>query len=158
MKSLKSFLRFLEFNGRFGIFAAKSERMSPKYKLEERLPHCLYCGEVISLSGGRPDRKFCSNECKNAFHNANRKISRQHYHDRIYRILENNCAILKHLLAMGVTSIDRRTLRELRFNQEFSTSYSKIGHRHHYTCFEIHYDITPTRAINIENILDRELE
>lgn len=132
--------------------------MSPKYRLEEKLPRCLNCGEVISLGEGRPDRKFCSNECKNAFHNANRKISRQHYHDRIYRVLEANCAILKHLLAMGVTSIDRRTLRELHFNQEFTTSYSKIGHRCHYTCFEMHYDLTPTRVINIENILDMQLE
>lgn len=130
--------------------------MSQKYNLEEKLPHCLYCGAPITSATGRPDRKFCSQECKNAFHNANRKVTTRHYHDRVYRILENNYAILKHLLAMGVNSIDRRTLRELHFNQEYTTSYTKIGHRHHYTCFEIHYDITPTRAIHIENILDNQ--
>jgi len=149
----------LELTEGFVIFAAKKgERMSPKYKLEEKVPRCMYCGAVISLASGRPDRKFCSPECKNAFHNANRKLTTSHYHDRVFRMLENNYSILKHLLAMGVTSIDRRTLRELHFNQEYSTSYCKLGHRHHYTCFEIHYDITPTRAINIENILDSHLE
>lgn len=130
--------------------------MSPKYKLEDNVPRCLYCGEVLSISSGRPDRKFCSIECKNGYHNSIRKVSTRHYHDRICRMLENNFSILKHLLAMGVTSIDRRTLRELHFNHELSTSYSKIGHRNHYTCFEIHYDLTPTRVINIENILDQE--
>ena len=133
-----------------------SRRMSQKYQMEDRVPRCLFCGEPIPL--GRPDRKFCSLECKNAFHNSHRKVSTNHYHDRVVRILENNYYILKHLLAMGITSIDRRTLRELHFNQEYTTSYSKIGHRHHYTCFEIHYDITPTRAINIENILENQLE
>lgn len=134
----------------------KKERMSPKYKTNDGIPRCLNCGAPITSATGRPDRKFCCRDCKNAFHNANRKITVQHYHDRVFRLLENNYGILKHLLAMGVTSIDRRTLRELNFNHEFSTSYCKLGRRHHYTCFEIHYDITPTRAINIENILDNQ--
>lgn len=130
----------------------------PRYKTEEKLPRCLNCGAVLSRTPGRPDRKFCCRDCKNAYHNAHRKVTAEQYHSRINRVLENNYGILRHLIAMGVTSIDRRTLKDLHFNLEFSTSYCKVGNRHHYACFEIHYDVTPTRAINIENILEKQPE
>lgn len=129
--------------------------MTPKYIIDNDMRRCRQCGQVMAVDTGRPDRKFCCQECKNAWHNANRVVSIRHYHDRISRVLESNYMILKHLQVMGVTSMDLRTLKELRFNTDYCTSFTKLAHRHHYTCFEIHYDLTATRILNIENILDR---
>lgn len=130
--------------------------MSHKYDTESKVSHCLQCGTAILPMTGRQDRKFCCQDCKNRWHNESRKYARRRYHDRVSRILENNNSILRHLLTMGVTSVDRRTMVELCFNFEYSTSYCKLGRRQHYTCFEIHYDLTPSRIINIESTLDGE--
>ena len=124
--------------------------------MDDTFERCLYCGKQILPNLGRPDRKFCCQDCKNKYHNAGRRQVARRYHDRVSRILESNNLILRHLLTMGVHSIDRGTLVALRFNFEYATSYCKLGHRQHYTCYEIHYDLTPSRVINIENILDDE--
>lgn len=136
------------------IFAKNRRQMSLKYDTSTDIAHCLQCGSPIIPMTGRQDRKFCCQDCKNRWHNIHRTTARRRYHDRVSRILENNNTILRHLLTMGITSIDRRTLRELSFNFEFATSYCKLGRRQHYTCFEIHYDLTPSRLINLESALE----
>ena len=55
---------------------------------------CLECGDPVGK--GRVDRKFCSVECKNKFHN------KESYSDkistaRIKKILEKNRKILKKM-------------------------------------------------------------
>ena len=128
--------------------------MSHKYDNSTTVPRCLQCGTPIVAMTGRQDRKFCCQDCKNRWHNSHRAVARRRYHDTVSRILENNNTILRHLLTMGVTSIDRVTMKALSFNFEYSTSYCKLGRRQHYTCFEIHYDLTPSRIINIESVLE----
>ena len=53
-----------------------------------------------------------------------------------------------------MTAVDRPTLKGLSFNFEYATSYCKLGRRHHYTCFELHYDLTPSRLINLESAIE----
>ena len=130
---------------------------SIKYNTELQVPHCLQCGAAIIPMTGRQDRKFCCQDCKNRWHNTHKNITRARYHQRVSRILENNNAILRHLLSLGVTSLDKSTLRDLSFNFEYATSYSKLGRRHHYTCYEIHYDLTPSRLINLESAIEEFL-
>lgn len=149
-------LKILGIHGSIYHICRKTSLMgSLKYDTSSGLVRCLYCGEPIKQAGGRPDRKFCSTSCKNNYHNANRHLESRRYHDRITRILESNYYILNRLVKLGVSSIDRYTLNELEFNFQFSTSYCKLGHRQHYACFEIEYDLTPTRVINIMNFMDK---
>lgn len=128
--------------------------MSLKYDTSLEVLHCLQCGAPMIPMTGRQDRKFCCQDCKNRWHNTHRNAARSKYHQRVSRILENNNAILRHLLSLGVTSLDRPTLRDLSFNFEYATSYCKLGRRHHYTCYEIHYDLTPSRLINLESAIE----
>jgi hypothetical protein len=139
------------------IFAQKDFTMSHKYDTSLEVIHCLQCGAPMIPMTGRQDRKFCCQDCKNRWHNTHRNITRSRCHLRITRILENNNAILRHLLSLGVTSLDRPTLRDMSFNFEYATSYCKLGRRHHYTCFELHYDLTPSRLINLESALEEKV-
>lgn len=109
--------------------------------------YCLQCGDIILY--GRPDRKFCSNACKNRYNNIRRTPARERAVMRILRILNRNRDILMKLLRVDIHSVDLPTLNHLGFDIRYSTSYQKVGHRQVYTCFDIQYELTPTRIRNI---------
>ena len=48
-----------------------------------------------------------------------------------------------------VRSLDRFTLMGLGFNLEYSTSYKKTGIHHEYACYDIRYELTPTKIKKI---------
>ena len=116
------------------------------YKLPEKIPatHCLQCGDFIGY--GRPDRKFCGPECKNRYHNQHRYPAREPQEERVLRVLRCNYNILRRLLIMGVRAIDLITLRQLGYRQDYVTAYRKQGHKHIYGCFDIEYELTPSRV------------
>ena len=144
----KSFFRCLEILSPRCIFAAK-EREKMAYRIEDMKhpPHCLFCGCV--LPSGRPDRKFCSRACKNRWHNRVKHPSREQVERRVMRVLSRNHVILEKLLRLGIHQIDRLTLLELGYHPDYVTSYRKTGVHHQYTCFDIRYELTPTRIKNI---------
>ena len=115
----------------------------------------MNCGQPLEPGTGRQDRKYCSAACKNTYHNAKPKMSSRRYRDKIQRMLDNNYFILRRLLSMGVTSMDVVTMKELHFNFDICTSYRKYGGRNHYCCYEMQYDLTPSRVVNIRNVLER---
>ncbi len=86
---------------------------------------CLECGKEIH---GRIDKKFCSIECKNRY----------------------NYEILNSLLREDNTSAEISDLIDLGFNPSYVTGHYK-GRKAHdeYKCFDIKYDQTPSRIINI---------
>ena len=133
------------------IFAA-IEREKMAYKIEDMKhpPHCLFCGCV--LLRGRPDRKFCSVACKNRWHNRIKHPPREQVERRVMRVLSRNHIILEKLLRLGILNIDRLTLLELGYRMDYVTSYRKSGVHHQYTCFDIRYELTPTRIKNIVRI------
>jgi len=131
--------------------------MALKYIVEERKQFCLQCGRPIDPGLGRQDRKFCSAACKNKYHNASRPMLSRHYKTKVLRILDNNNAILKKLMSMGVKSMEIATMKQLQFNFDFATSYHKIGRRQLYSCFDVMYEITPTRVVNIRDVLERKV-
>ena len=57
---------------------------------------CMQCSHSISR-GSRPDKRFCSEKCKNDFHNANTIANAQEIR-KILAILKRNRAILKSAL------------------------------------------------------------
>ena len=119
------------------------------YKIEEmKHPvHCLYCGGIIPY--GRADKKFCSLQCKNRWNNRRKAPDPRPLVQRVLRILDRNHGILDKLLKLGISSLDLLTLQSLGFNLEYATSYKKAGVHHQYTCFDIHYELTPSRIKKI---------
>ncbi len=105
--------------------------------------YCLYCGGV--LPGGRPDRKFCSVACKNRYHNRIRHPSSERVERRVMHILNQNHAILDKLLRLGIHTLDRVTLVGLGYHPEYVTSYRRSGPHNQFACFDICYELTPTR-------------
>lgn len=121
-----------------------------EYKLEEKedLSRCLQCGNVIEY-GGRPDRKFCSQGCKNRYNNYRRYHRRDVSERNILGVLDRNHLVLERLIGMKVKRLDRVTLAYMGFDPGYSTSYCRIGRRNIYTCFNIRYELTPTRIRDI---------
>ena len=95
------------------------------YKInEDRHRHCLECGNEIGY--GRPDRKFCSPNCKNRYNN--RKV--RNYRNmklRVQNALDKNHEILRQLVRLGVGSVSLSELSVLGFNLSYSTSHTKAG-------------------------------
>lgn len=119
------------------------------YRIEEMSHpvYCRCCGRVIPY--GRADKKFCSALCKNRYHNKRKNKDSRPAVKRVLRILGRNHAILDKLLKLDIRSLDRLTLLSLGFTPEYATSYKKAGIHHEYACFDIRYELTPTRIKKI---------
>ncbi|MBO6097046.1 MAG: hypothetical protein J6P56_07045 [Bacteroidales bacterium] len=104
---------------------------------------CPQCGKLLVY--GRVDRRFCSVECKNLWHNRQRYPGREKEIKRVLRILDKNRDVLDKLLKMDVRSLDRVTLEHLGFNVNYFTSLRRTRNFWIYTCLDIRYELTPTR-------------
>ena len=79
---------------------------------------CLYCGEPIL---GRADKRFCSDSCRNAYHNQrNRETNRMIRN--INRVLKKNWQILNELNTHEKARVHRQTLLKKGFRFDFYTS------------------------------------
>ena len=114
----------------------------------ERL-ECLECGKEIQY--GRTDRKFCSEDCKNKYHNNMHKYSRS-VHIRVLNGIEKNYNILCRLYRSHVPSIDIGDLIALGFRTEYSTGYRKYKRHDEYRCFEFKYYITRNRLFGLQKM------
>jgi predicted nucleic acid-binding Zn ribbon protein len=112
-------------------------------------PVCLECGDVIGY--GRTDKKFCSEKCKNRWHNRKQHNSRT-TRARVVGILDKNYSILDRLLKLGITTMSLGDLAQLGYNKEIVTSYHKVGSHDEYRCFEIRYYCTATKIFNLERV------
>lgn len=110
---------------------------------------CLECGDEIIY--GRKGKKFCSEECKNAFHNRKHHYSRT-VRLRILGILERNYAVLEKLLRLDIRSISLGDLAQMGYNKEFVTSYHKVGGHDEYRIFDIKYCCSSSRVFHIERV------
>ena len=115
---------------------------------EEKGQCCVQCGKPLSR-WGRVDRRFCSQECKNHWHNMHRIRVREKEVKRILRILDKNRDVLANLLKMDKRSANHATLKDLGFNENYFTSYEKVRHRCVYSCLDIRYEVTPKRIKNV---------
>lgn len=78
---------------------------------------CLECGDVLH---GRADQKFCSDQCRNAWHNHQSGESSRLV-KQINRILRKNMTILDMLWAGRKRKISKRELQNLDFNFHYFT-------------------------------------
>lgn len=119
---------------------------------EKSIQCCAQCGAPLTV--GRVDRRFCSMECKNRWHNSQRFPNREKEVKRVLRILENNRKVLDRLLKLDMHSVDRPTLLHLGFNLNYFTTFEKVSHRLVYSCLDIAYEVTPTRIKGIHPLCE----
>lgn len=135
-----------EFRVIFGII--KDKRMAYKKPHLEPL-ECLACGKEIHY--GRTDRKFCSEECKNKYHNDRHRYSRN-VHYKVLNGIERNYDILNRLYRSRISSIDIGDLQALGFRLEYSTGYRKSNRHDEFRCFEFKYYITRNRLFGLQKV------
>jgi len=118
-------------------------------KIIRRIPKCLECGHKISY--GRADKKFCCENCRNRYNNAQIKAARS-YRRRVMKAMAANYEILDKLLKAGVTSMDLFDIVNLGFSLDVMTSHHRVRRHDEYACFDIKYIMTPTRISGIMKI------
>jgi len=98
--------------------------------------NCGYCGEVLR---GRSDKKFCSSECRNGFHN-HHAARDDAYMRRVNKALRKNRRILRELNPDGKTTVhvDRLVDREFSFKYFTHVYVTKEGREYRY-CYEHGY-------------------
>ncbi|TNE56128.1 MAG: hypothetical protein EP338_00755 [Bacteroidetes bacterium] len=97
---------------------------------------CQECGNALK---GRKDQKFCSDYCRNAFHNRLNEESNK-YVRRINGILRKNRRILFELNPHGKTKIDGISLAEKGFNFHYYTNvYTTQKGTTYYFCYDLGY-------------------
>lgn len=111
---------------------------------------CLKCGTVIY---GRADKKFCSPACKNAYHNDSVSGHRR-ARNKAIRTLNVNYDILDKLMKNEIRSISIERIRDLGFDENYSTGH-RIGRTRHEeeSCFDITYCRTETKIFQIRRTL-----
>ena len=115
-------------------------------KEKEEARTCINCGKILS---GRPDKLFCSQHCKNEWHN---RISgaEKRRRDRTFAILWKNYKILQTLTDSRIMETDLSALAGSGFNPDFITGFRKLkSGRADYFCFDISYNKTEARLYNI---------
>ena len=101
--------------------------------------NCLNCQTAITK--GRADRKFCSEGCKNEYHNNQKSNARQEIL-RIEIALKNNRRILKKALGSKVEEIVRKeTLLKMGFEFTYHTHHvtSSYKSNEYIFCFNYGY-------------------
>ena len=110
---------------------------------------CLECGDPIQY--GRIDKKFCSDRCKNKWHNRESgkflKI-----HSKVVHTLDKNYKILSHCIEKGLTSIDLRDMIQWGFNPEFVTGVHKARMKLENRCYDIKYLRSDNRIYHLERV------
>ncbi len=131
------------------IFSGKSTAMTKKKPIPSDL-RCMECGKPIR--NGRSDRKFCSPQCKNRWHNA-RDGRFYTYRLRILASLDRNHLILTRLHDAGIQSMARADIVSMGFRTDFFTGCSRTGRYLEYACFDFRYRISDNRVWRIARVL-----
>ncbi len=97
---------------------------------------CLECGEELV---GRVDKKFCSDYCRNAYHNKQNKDETR-FVNQINRILRKNRRILKALTPDGKAKVTKKMLLKHGFSFKYFTHVYKTKEgKVYYFCYEHGY-------------------
>lgn len=112
--------------------------------------HCLECGDELPY-GSRRDRKFCSESCRNQYHNDHRSYDRI-VHQRVDTAIQKNYRILRHLLSVGLNHAGNDELFLLGFRRDYKTSCVVANRRVESRCYEISYRESETRIFDIKRI------
>ena len=92
--------------------------------------NCEFCGEPIR---GRHDKRFCSDQCRSAFHNR-QNSDQTNFMRNINNILRKNRRILAALNPEGKANVHRDKLVEQGFNFRYFTNefVTRSGNVYHF--------------------------
>ena len=110
---------------------------------------CLECG--TAFYGGRVDRKFCCDACKNRYNNKKTR-SLRNFKLRIKTALDRNYEILQSLVRDGVRTASRADLEARGFNPDYVTVHLKMNRHDFHCCYDISYILTPIKITNIKKL------
>jgi len=97
---------------------------------------CVQCGDPVR---GRSDKKYCSDDCRTAYHNSNnRNVS--NYMLKVNRILRKNRRILAKFNPHGKSYITKEKLLMAGFNLAYCTTiYKTKGGATYFFCYDQGY-------------------
>ena len=127
--------------------------MSTPVLADQTPRHCLYCGEVLR---GRADKKYCSAECRNGFHNhhASRNDA---FMREVNKSLRKNRRILAELAPEGKANVheDRLVDRGFSFKYHTHVRRTKEGREYRF-CYEYGYlEFKPRWYVLVRRDADR---
>ena len=97
---------------------------------------CQLCSERLY---GRSDQKFCSDHCRNRFHNSI-KSADHHFVRTIQRKLSRNRQILWKAIRNGQNELAWERLLSMGLQPNYCTqSYWKAGGQKVYVCYDVAY-------------------
>ena len=115
--------------------------------MEKRCPDC---GEPVS---GRKDKKFCSDQCRINFNN--QKNAQANIRVRsIQKILLQNRSILNNFIRAGKHVCNMQQLLSAGFRFDFHTQILKKGHKVYFCVYDLAFNFSAGRNIQIKNIGD----
>jgi len=100
--------------------------------------NCLECGSKIR---GRIDKKFCNDQCRNAYHNRT-KSEASALVKQVNRVLWQNRAVMNRLIpeVKGKTTVSRSRLIQEGFDFSYHTHTHTTRNGHTYVfCYEFGY-------------------
>lgn len=117
----------------------------------EKLKNCLNCGAPLY---GRPDKLFCSDSCKDSWHNIRRSRIRKK-RASVMSILNNNHEILSALLQSGRTVWITPLVEAMGFKPDYFTKLVEIKSGSiRCECFDIRYEVSKTKLSRLKLITD----
>ncbi|MBQ8021656.1 MAG: DUF2116 family Zn-ribbon domain-containing protein [Bacteroidales bacterium] len=116
---------------------------------EKEVCHCMECGDTIRY--GRADKKFCSESCKNRWHNREEKSTRG-YRLRVRNALARNYDILASFYRQGIDNVEMPVLKALGYDPSFVTSIMHVGKRIEYMCYDFRFRQTSLRLSRLTKI------
>lgn len=97
---------------------------------------CLECGKTVH---GRRDKKFCDDQCRNAYNNRQNADS-NNYVRNVHNILRKNRRILEELNPHGKSKSTKAKMLEKGFDFTYHTStYTTKAGATYYFCYEYGY-------------------
>ncbi|MBO7643445.1 MAG: hypothetical protein J6S62_00575 [Bacteroidales bacterium] len=113
------------------------------------IPHCLECGEILY---GRPDKKFCSSGCRNAWH-SHLRTGKRLARSLTLNGLAKNYKILEDLLKLKQSSCPLDSLTQLGFDPCLVTHQAeKMGRHIVYRCFDLAYSQSSVKIFNLHRL------
>ncbi len=94
---------------------------------------CPECGDMIK---GRSDKKFCSDQCRNAYNNRLNR-DRDNYMRKVNNTLRKNRRILEKLNPHGKAKTTKKVLLDQGFDFNYFTNFYKTKQgKVYYFCYE----------------------